>query len=73
VKQSRRTTLLAGDRPLRALAAGHHFPYKWEDYRTKFVKVLPVEYKKALQEMKLQELDRKLYDIRLREDIAERV
>jgi glutamate synthase (NADPH/NADH) large chain len=47
--------------------------YGWEDYRTKFVKVLPVEYKKALQEMKLQELDRKLYDIRLREDIAERV
>jgi glutamate synthase (NADPH/NADH) large chain len=47
--------------------------YGWEDYRTKFVKVLPVEYKKALQEMKLQDLDRKLYDIRLREDIAERV
>ncbi|MDR1128755.1 MAG: glutamate synthase subunit alpha, partial [Treponema sp.] len=47
--------------------------YGWEDYRTKFVKVLPVEYKKALQEMKLRELDRKLYDIRLREDIAERV
>ncbi|MDR0451737.1 MAG: glutamate synthase subunit alpha, partial [Treponema sp.] len=45
----------------------------WEDYRAKFVKVLPVEYKKALQEMKLRELDRKLYDIRLREDIAERV
>jgi glutamate synthase (NADPH/NADH) large chain len=47
--------------------------YGWEDYRTKFIKVLPVEYKKALQEMKLRELDRKLYDIRLREDIAERV
>jgi glutamate synthase (NADPH/NADH) large chain len=45
--------------------------YGWEDYRTKFVKVLPVEYKKALQEMKLRELDRKLYDIRLREEIAE--
>jgi glutamate synthase (NADPH/NADH) large chain len=47
--------------------------YGWEDYKTKFVKVLPVEYTKALQEMKLRELDRKLYDIRLREDIAERV
>jgi glutamate synthase (NADPH/NADH) large chain len=28
-----------------------------------------VEYKRALQEMKLAELDRKLYEIREREDI----
>jgi glutamate synthase (NADPH/NADH) large chain len=36
-----------------------------------FIKVLPVEYKFALQQMKLAELDKKLYDIRKREDIAE--
>ncbi|MDR1908730.1 MAG: glutamate synthase large subunit [Spirochaetaceae bacterium] len=47
--------------------------YNWSENREKFVKILPVEYKKALQEMKLAELDQKLYDIRLREDIAERV
>ncbi|GHV75682.1 glutamate synthase [Spirochaetia bacterium] len=45
----------------------------WTEYKPKFVKVLPVEYKMALQKMKLAELDRKLYDIREREDIAARV
>jgi glutamate synthase (NADPH/NADH) large chain len=45
----------------------------WGDYKPKFVKILPVEYKMALQKMKLAELDRKLYDIREREEIAERV
>jgi glutamate synthase (NADPH/NADH) large chain len=44
----------------------------WGDYKPKFVKVLPVEYKRALEEMKLAELDRRLRDIREREEIAER-
>jgi glutamate synthase (NADPH/NADH) large chain len=44
----------------------------WENHRGKFVKVLPVEYKRALQQMKLAELDRKLYEIREKEEIAER-
>ncbi|MDR1596509.1 MAG: glutamate synthase large subunit, partial [Treponema sp.] len=44
----------------------------WGEYKPKFVKILPVEYKIALQKMKLAELDRKLYDIREREEIAER-
>jgi glutamate synthase (NADPH/NADH) large chain len=41
----------------------------WTEYRTKFVKVLPVEYKRALQQMKLAELDRKLFEIREREEL----
>jgi glutamate synthase (NADPH/NADH) large chain len=44
----------------------------WTDHRGLFVKVLPVEYKRALQQMKLAELDRKLYEIRAQEDIAVR-
>jgi glutamate synthase (NADPH/NADH) large chain len=43
----------------------------WAEYKDMFVKVLPVEYKFALQQMKLAELDKKLYDIRKRENIAE--
>ena len=42
---------------------------RWGDYRGRFVMVLPVEYKRALQEMKLAELDRKLYEIREREEL----
>jgi glutamate synthase (NADPH/NADH) large chain len=41
----------------------------WADYRPRFVKVLPVEYKRALQQMKLAELDRKLFEIREREEL----
>jgi glutamate synthase (NADPH/NADH) large chain len=41
----------------------------WETRKHKFIKVLPVEYKRALQEMKLAELDQKLYEIREREEI----
>jgi glutamate synthase (NADPH/NADH) large chain len=41
----------------------------WTENRQKFVKVLPVEYKRALQQMKLAELDRKLYEIREREEL----
>ncbi|MDR0582870.1 MAG: glutamate synthase subunit alpha, partial [Treponema sp.] len=44
----------------------------WGDYKPKFVKILPVEYKMALQQQMLAELDRKLYDIREREEIADR-
>ncbi|MDR3171027.1 MAG: glutamate synthase large subunit [Treponema sp.] len=44
----------------------------WGTYRLRFVKVLPVEYKWALQQMKLAELDRKLYEIREKEEITER-
>jgi glutamate synthase (NADPH/NADH) large chain len=44
----------------------------WSEYRPQFIKVLPVEYKRALQQMKLAELDRKLYEIREKEEITER-
>jgi glutamate synthase (NADPH/NADH) large chain len=44
----------------------------WEDCKRNFVKVLPVEYKRALQQMKLAELDRKLYDIREQEELEVR-
>jgi len=44
----------------------------WPEEKSRFVKVLPVEYKRALQQMKLAELDRKLYDIREREEIGAR-
>jgi glutamate synthase (NADPH/NADH) large chain len=45
----------------------------WETSRRRFIKVLPVEYKRALQQMKLAELDRKLYEIREREALEVRV
>ncbi|MDR1930751.1 MAG: glutamate synthase large subunit [Treponema sp.] len=41
----------------------------WGEYKLKFIKVLPVEYKRALQQMKLAELDKKLYEIREREEL----
>jgi glutamate synthase (NADPH/NADH) large chain len=44
----------------------------WGEYRGRFIKILPVEYKRALQQMKLAELDRKLFEIREQEDIVER-
>jgi glutamate synthase (NADPH/NADH) large chain len=44
----------------------------WEEYKPKFLKVLPVEYKRALQQMKLAELDQKLYEIREREELEVR-
>jgi glutamate synthase (NADPH/NADH) large chain len=45
----------------------------WAENKPKFVKALPVEYKMALQQQMLAELDRKLYDIREREEITDRV
>ncbi len=44
----------------------------WQENRKLFIKVLPVEYKRALQQMKMAELDRKLFEIREQEDIAVR-
>jgi glutamate synthase (NADPH/NADH) large chain len=44
----------------------------WAEHKPQFVKALPVEYKMALQQQMLAELDRKLYDIREREEIADR-
>jgi glutamate synthase (NADPH/NADH) large chain len=44
----------------------------WAENRSRFVKVLPVEYKRALQEMRLAELDRQVYDIRIREELGVR-
>ena len=41
----------------------------WAGHRNRFVKVLPVEYKRALQQMKLAELDKKLFEIREREEL----
>ncbi|MDR1074061.1 MAG: glutamate synthase subunit alpha, partial [Treponema sp.] len=41
----------------------------WEENRRKFVKIMPVEYKRALQQMKLAELDRRLYEIRERQEL----
>jgi glutamate synthase (NADPH/NADH) large chain len=45
---------------------------RWGALRALFVKVLPVEYKRALQQMKLAELDRKLFEIREKEELTER-
>jgi glutamate synthase (NADPH/NADH) large chain len=45
----------------------------WADNKPRFVKVLPVEYRRALEEAKLAELDRRLQEIRQQEEIAERV
>jgi glutamate synthase (NADPH/NADH) large chain len=44
----------------------------WAENKTKFIKVLPVEYKRALEQMKLAELDKKLYEIRVLEEIGDR-
>jgi glutamate synthase (NADPH/NADH) large chain len=35
----------------------------WDEYLPKFVKVMPLEYKRALEEMKLKALDTQLQDI----------
>ncbi|GHV49811.1 glutamate synthase [Spirochaetia bacterium] len=42
----------------------------WAENRPKFIKVLPVEYRKALEQMMLADLDAKIYEIRRREDIS---
>jgi glutamate synthase (NADPH/NADH) large chain len=55
-----------------ASALGRELLDNWAAYLPRFVKVLPVEYKRALQQMKLAELDRKLYEIREREELEVR-
>jgi glutamate synthase (NADPH/NADH) large chain len=42
----------------------------WTENRTRFIKVLPVEYKLALDKMRIAELDQKVYEIRRRQEIA---
>jgi glutamate synthase (NADPH/NADH) large chain len=44
----------------------------WAENRQKFIKVLPVEYKRALEQIKLAELDKRLYEIRVLEEIGDR-
>jgi glutamate synthase (NADPH/NADH) large chain len=44
----------------------------WATERLRFIKILPVEYKLALQKQKVSELDAKLFDIRAREEIGEK-
>jgi glutamate synthase (NADPH/NADH) large chain len=44
----------------------------WAKQRSKFIKILPVEYKRALQEMMLAELDRKLLGIREQEELTDK-
>jgi glutamate synthase (NADPH/NADH) large chain len=44
----------------------------WVENRRKFVKIMPVEYKRALQQMKLADLDRRLYEIRERQELEEK-
>jgi glutamate synthase (NADPH/NADH) large chain len=44
----------------------------WAENRPKFITLLPVEYKRALEQMKIAELDRKLYEIRLREELVDK-
>jgi glutamate synthase (NADPH/NADH) large chain len=41
----------------------------WEDYLPRFVKVIPVEYKRALAELRLEEMDRQLESIREEEQL----
>ncbi len=44
---------------------------KWYDYLPKFIRVLPLEYKRALNEMKINLIDEKLKAIREEEQIQE--
>jgi glutamate synthase (NADPH/NADH) large chain len=44
----------------------------WAENRPKFIKILPVEYKRALEQMKTAELDKKLYEIRRREELVDK-
>ena len=44
---------------------------KWYEYLPKFVRVLPLEYKRALNEMKIARIDEKLKAIREEEQIQE--
>lgn len=43
----------------------------WNDFLPKFVKVMPLEYKRALEEMKMKQLDSKLEEVREEEQLGE--
>jgi glutamate synthase (NADPH/NADH) large chain len=43
----------------------------WYDYLPKFIKVMPLEYKRALNEMKIEMIDTKLKEIREEEQLEE--
>jgi len=44
--------------------------HNWNGYLYRFVKVMPLEYKRALQEMKLKKIDARLEDIRAEEGLG---
>ncbi|MDR1517242.1 MAG: glutamate synthase large subunit [Dysgonamonadaceae bacterium] len=64
---------VADNRELRNLIVRHHqytnsplakrILDKWDYYVDKFIKVVPIEYKKVLQEEKMEELNRKLANV----------
>ena len=43
----------------------------WHEYMPKFIKVMPLEYKRALQEMKMEKLDKKLKSVREEEQLTD--
>jgi glutamate synthase (NADPH/NADH) large chain len=43
---------------------------KWDEYRAKFYKVMPIEYKRALEQQKIAALDAKLKGIQETEDLG---
>jgi glutamate synthase (NADPH/NADH) large chain len=43
----------------------------WYDYLLKFIKIMPLEYKRALKEMKIEMIDMKLKEIREEEQLEE--
>jgi glutamate synthase (NADPH/NADH) large chain len=45
---------------------------KWAEEKPRFIKILPVEYKRALEQMKLAELDARLSGIREAQGIGEK-
>jgi glutamate synthase (NADPH/NADH) large chain len=43
---------------------------KWDEHREAFYKVMPIEYKRALEQQKLAALDAKLKDVQETEDLT---
>ena len=48
---------------------GKNILTNWEEFLPRFVKVIPVEYKRALAELRLEEMDRQLESIREEEQL----
>jgi glutamate synthase (NADPH/NADH) large chain len=44
----------------------------WEENRGAFIKIMPVEYKRALEQMKMEALDRQVYEIRESQELEEK-